>query len=302
MMDPGLEPVRLPAPAKVNLCLAVGPPRPDGYHSLVSLAAALTLEDRITLEPSSRLEVLCNHPEVPQGEANLAYRAAHLAALEAGREPRVRIRIDKEIPVAAGLAGGSTDAAAVLAGLRDLWGLPWRGPELASLALRLGADVPFCLHGGVAVMEGVGERLSPQAGLPSLHLVVAVPRGARISTADAYRELDRRRPQGTDLNLARARVEEALRAWRAGDLRTLGAAFFNDLEPVARQLQPVLDGLIGRLEAAGALGVVVSGSGPATLGLCPDAEAAEAVASALRAAGYWARRAATRSGPTWRFD
>ena len=169
-------------------------------------------------------------------------------------------------------------------------------------SLRLGADVPFCLHGGVAIMEGVGERLTPQTDLPPLHLVVAVPQGAQISTAAAYRELDRRRPRATDLDQARARVDEALRAWRAGDLPALGAAFFNDLEPVARQAQPTLDGLIRKLEAAGVLGVVVSGSGPATLGLCPDRGAAEALARDLRRAGYWARAAATRSGPAWRFD
>lgn len=296
------EAMRLGAPAKVNLCLAVGSPLPNGYHPMVSLAAPITLEDRITLEVAPGLEVLCAQPGVPPGEANLAYRAAQLLAGSAGREPSARIHIEKMIPVAAGLAGGSTDAAAVLAGLNQLWGLRWGWSKLASLALRLGADVPFCLWGSVAIMEGVGERLTPQSGLPPLHLVVAVPPGAQISTAAAYRELDRRRPQGTDLDQARARVDQALRAWQAGDLPALGAAFFNDLEPVARQVQPALDELAQRLKAAGALGVVVSGSGPATLALCPDELTASGMAQELRASGYWAWAAATRPAPSWRFD
>lgn len=296
------EPMRLGAPAKVNLCLAVGAPLPNGYHPMVSLAAAITLEDRITLETAPGLEVLCEQPGVPEGEANLAYRAAQLLAASAGREPSARIRIEKQIPVAAGLAGGSTDAAAVLAGLNRLWGLGWSQARLASLALRLGADVPFCLQGGVAIMEGVGERLTPQSRLPVLHLVLAVPRGAQISTAAAYRELDRQRPQGTDLDQARARVEKALRAWEAGNLPALGQAFFNDLEPVARQAQPALDQLARRLKGAGALGVVVSGSGPATLALCSDEEAAAGLARELKAAGYWAQAAATRSAPASRFN
>src|SRR5690606_8584123 len=147
---------------------------------------------------------------------------ARLLAAAAGREPAVRIRIEKRIPVAAGLAGGSTDAAAVLLGLNRFWALHWSLPRLAELALRLGADVPFCLQGGVALMEGVGERLTPLQGLSPLHLVLAVPPEAPISTAAAYRELDRQRVRGTDLHQARVRVGAAVEAWRAGDLAALG--------------------------------------------------------------------------------
>src|SRR5690606_23531809 len=203
------QPLRLSAPAKVNLCLAVGDPRPDGYHPLVSLAAAITLEDRVTIEAAPRLQVLCSAAGVPEGEANLAYRAGRRLAAAAEWERSVRIRIEKRIPVAAGLAGGSTDAAAVLLGLNRFWALNWSLPRLAELALRLGADVPFCLQGGVALMEGVGERLTPLQGLSPLHLVLAVPPEAPISTAAAYRELDRQRVRGTDLDQARVRVGAA---------------------------------------------------------------------------------------------
>mgnify|MGYP001317645408 FL=1 len=153
------QPLRLSAPAKVNLCLAVGDPRPDGYHPLVSLAAAITLEDRVTIEAAPRLQVLCSAAGVPEGEANLAYRAARLLAAAAGREPAVRIRIEKRIPVAAGLAGGSTDAASVLLGLNRFWALNWSLPRLAELALRLGADVPFCLQGGEIGRASCRERV-----------------------------------------------------------------------------------------------------------------------------------------------
>ncbi|BAS29413.1 4-diphosphocytidyl-2C-methyl-D-erythritol kinase [Limnochorda pilosa] len=286
----------LRAPAKVNLCLAVGPRRPDGYHPILSLAVAVDLEDRVEIQPAPALEVVCDDPAVPAGGANLAHRAAALLAQAAGREPRVRITIEKRIPVEAGLAGGSADAAAVLVGLSRWWGLDWGDEELARLGLRLGADVPFCLRGGAALMEGVGEQLTPLGDLPRLALVLASPRGARLSTAWAYQELDRARRQPGDLEAARGRIDGALAAWRRGDRAALGAKLFNDLEPVAYRALPELAPLAARMAREGALGVVVSGSGPTLVGLAAGGEAARTLSGTLATAGYRAAAVETLPG------
>lgn len=284
------------APAKVNLCLAVGERLPSGYHELLSLAATVSLADRVVLEPADRLEVVCETPGVPSDETNLAYRAAVLMGRAAGREPRVRLHLIKQIPVAAGLAGGSADAAAVLVGLDRLWGLGWPRAELARLGLQLGSDIPFCLQGGAALMEGVGERLTPLDGLPSLTLVLAAPRGAQQSTARAYAELDRTRARATDLGAALARIDQAVAAWRQGDLAALSRHLFNDLEPVARRASPRLARVAQTLCRGGALGVVVSGSGPTLLGIARDPNQAGALARSAEDEGFWAVPVASLEG------
>lgn len=288
--------VTVTAPAKVNLCLAVGERLPNGYHQLLSLATTVSLADRVVLEPADRLEVVCETPGVPSDEANLAYRAALLMGRAAGREPRVRLRLIKQIPVAAGLAGGSADAAAVLVGLDRLWGLGWPRAELARLGLQLGSDVPFCLQGGAALMAGVGEELTPLDGLPSLALVLAAPRGAQQSTARAYAELDRTRARATDLGAALARIDRAVAAWRQGDLAALSHHLFNDFEPVTRRAFPRLAQVAHALRRGGALGVVVSGSGPTVLGIVPDRRQADELARSAEEAGLWAVPAASTAG------
>ena len=261
--------------AKVNLVLRIRGRRPDGYHEIDSLMHTIGLADDVSVTPHHTLALECSDPRVPTGEGNLAYRAAQVLA-EACRGPvgGALIRIRKRIPVAAGLGGGSADAAAVLSLLNEAWGcgLPW--DELVRLAARLGADVPFCLLGGAARATGIGERLQavePRPGIPIV--LIAWPDG--LSTADVYRAYDETRPPST------ARVEPALEALRHGDLRALGAALANDLQPVVEWLRPETRAARGDLLSCGALGAAVTGSGPTVFGLFSNPQRARKAARDL---------------------
>ena len=180
------------APAKINLYLEIIGDRPDGYHELVMVLQSIDLADRLELHPNGTDEVRlqCHHPEVPLNQSNLAYKAAQLMRQEfpkvASNYGGVDITIDKRIPVAAGLAGGSADAAAVLVGLDLMWDLGLTQPELQTLAAKLGSDVPFCLSGGTAIATGRGEQLDPLKDLDNLWIVLAKYQNLTVSTAWAY--------------------------------------------------------------------------------------------------------------------
>lgn len=264
------------APAKLNLCLYLGPVRPDGLHELRSLFAPLSLADRLTVGESDRDEVLCPGVAGP----DLAARA--LAALrEAGwRRPPMRIEVEKRIPVAAGLGGGSADAAAVL----RLAGEEVEGRAVADLAAALGADVPSQLHPRFALVGGAGERVTPLPE-PDAFFAVLLPQAEGLSTADVYGEADR-------LGLARD-GEELERL--SGELLGAAAAgasplsylelLVNDLAAAALSLRPSIGEALAALEDAGADAAIVTGSGPTAVGLFGARAAAAAAAAELSDAG-----------------
>ena len=210
-------PVTVRAPAKVNLHLGVGELRPDGYHELRTVFQALSLREELELVPATALSIKVRGEgarDVPTDARNLVWKAATRLAYKAGREPDVEISIDKGIPVAGGLAGGSADAAATLVGLNELWNLGLTRDELAEVAAELGSDVPFALHGGTAIGTGRGEKLLPVLSRDSFSWVLAFAKGG-LSTPEVFRELDRLRGQGQPPRLGEA--QELLHALAAGD-------------------------------------------------------------------------------------
>jgi 4-diphosphocytidyl-2-C-methyl-D-erythritol kinase len=272
--------VTVVAPAKVNLFLGVGARRPDGFHDVVTVLHALDLADEVRLAPSSGLSVTCDADLGLPPERNLAWRAAESLAARLGRSPDVAITLDKRVPHGAGLGGGSSDAAAVLAGLAALWDVDRADPVLVEVAGRLGADVPFFLGDGPALMAGRGdvlERRLPPVGAD----VVVVKPASGISTADAYEEFDRSpAPVGSPRS-----IEAAL---DAGDARALGAALGNNFEPVAAQLVPDVATALAWVRAAeGVYGAQVAGSGSAVFAVCDTSATAARLAEQAGARGWW---------------
>lgn len=265
-----------PAWAKVNLGLEVREKRPDGYHNVCMVNQTVSLADRITFRPQREgITLKITGAELPAGRENLAYRAAELLQKKCGARSGVRIELSKRIPVAAGLAGGSADAAAVLYGLNRLWGLNLEAAELMALALELGSDVPFALHGGTALVEGRGEVLTALTHLVPCWLVLARPR-VEVSTAWAYAELDRSPPP------ARPDIAGLLAALAAGDLKGVAAHLGNSFQAVIEERYPCVAEAKKALLAEGALGACLSGSGPTVFGLFSEKTDAEKAAAALK--------------------
>jgi 4-diphosphocytidyl-2-C-methyl-D-erythritol kinase len=287
--------VRVRVPAKVNLHLGVGPLRPDGFHEVVTVFHAVDLCDDVVATPCDGLSVSVTGEEaagVPVDRRNLAWQAAALVAEHAGVEPNVRLEIAKAVPVAGGMAGGSADGAAALVACAELWGVP--RAELPGLAALLGSDVAFPLVGGTALGTGRGEVLAPVPTTTPLHWVFALADGG-ISTAAAYRELDRQRGVGEALQPA-ASADAMLEALRSGSPRAVAAALTNDLQPASLALAPALRRTLDAGGAVGALAGIVSGSGPTCAFLCPDPHAAVRIAAALAAAGV-CRSTRVATGP-----
>ena len=276
------------APAKVNLHLTVGRLRPDGFHDLTTVFHAIGLYDDVELASADALSVEVtgeSADRVPLDDSNLAVRAVRLIAEHTGRAPDVAIRIRKGIPVAGGCAGGSADAAAALVGCDALWGTGLSKDELAALGARLGSDVPFSLHGGTALGTGRGEQLTPVLGQGSYTWVLALS-GGGLSTPAVYAQLDRQRETGP-VGVVRDPAD-VLAALRRGDAVALGRALGNDLQPAAVALQPSLRLLLEAGRDLGALGAVVSGSGPTVALLARDEEHGTALAASLAGQGVCA--------------
>ena len=284
------------APAKINLHLSVGGLRPDGYHELTTVLHAVALHDELS---ATRADALTVHvtgegaADVPAGEGNLAVRAAVLLAERTGHAPEVALRIHKGIPVAAGCAGGSADAAAALVACDALWGTGLSRDELTALGAELGSDVPFSLHGGTALGTGRGERLTPVLGHATWTWVLALADGG-LSTPEVYAELDRQRANGP-VTVA-GDPARTLAALRSGDPVALGRALSNDLQRAALALLPGLRRLVDPARALGALGAVVSGSGPTVALLARDAAHADGLGAALVAEGV-CRAVRVAAGP-----
>ncbi|MGZ4518225.1 MAG: 4-(cytidine 5'-diphospho)-2-C-methyl-D-erythritol kinase, partial [Mycobacteriaceae bacterium] len=255
-------PITVRAPAKVNLHLAVGDVRADGYHELVTVFQSLSLADDVSVSLADTLSIKVSGEgagALPTDRRNLAWKAAQLLARTAERPAEAEITLVKGIPVAGGMAGGSADAAATLLGLSTLWGLDLSREELMALAAKLGSDVPFALHGGTAMGTGRGEQLLPVLSRNTFHWVLALaPKG--LSTPAVYTELDRLRAAGDPPRVGD--VQPLMHALAAGDPVALAPLLANDLQLAALTLRPELRRTLRAGTTAGALAGIISGSGP----------------------------------------
>lgn len=273
------------APAKLNLHLSVGRLRRDGFHELTTVFHAVDLTDELEATPGDGVTVTVTGEgadDVPRGDDNLVVRAARLLAEHVGRPADVALALHKDIPVAGGCAGGSADAAAALVACDALWGTGLSKAGLSALGARLGSDVPFALHGGTALGTGRGERLTPVLARGTTSWVLALAE-CGLSTPQIYTELDHQRAQGPVGVVSEASA--VLAALRAGDPAALGRALANDLQSAALTLAPHLQRVLDAGREAGALGSLVSGSGPTVALLARDAAAADALATTLADAG-----------------
>ena len=275
-------------PAKINLNLSVGPQRKDGYHDIATVYQAISLYDEVIAHfgaPDSGITVALTGDYVqgvPTDERNLAHRAAEMIANEMRLTPDISLHINKSIPVAAGLAGGSADAAAALVAVDQLLGADLGRTRLSEFAADIGSDVPFALTGGTAIGSGRGERLSPALASGEYHWVLVISNQG-LSTPAVYAECDRLR-QGREISAPRI-TDALMHALRSGDAPALGKALMNDLQAAACSLRPALRLLLDVGEEYGALGSIISGSGPTVAFLARDAEHALDLTVALSASG-----------------
>ncbi len=260
--------LRLRANAKINLFLEVLDRRTDGYHNIETVFQSIDLHDVIILRENTpgTIEIKCDHPQVPLDSSNLVYRAAELLLNESGKRCGVQIEIIKNIPVGAGLAGGSTDAAATLVGLSELWKLGYNVGELCRLGGKIGADVPFCLMGGTALGRGRGDELTRLTPFPETPVVIANP-GFQVSTARAYESLrlTRERKSG---NILVGKMQR-------GDVSDIGDRLFNIFESVVMEEHPLVREIKEEFIRSGALAALMTGSGPTVFALARDTSSAQ---------------------------
>jgi 4-diphosphocytidyl-2-C-methyl-D-erythritol kinase len=293
--------VTVRVPGKVNLYLAVGDRRDDGYHELTTVFHAVSLLDEVTVSTADMLSLELAGEGVdslPTDERNLAWKAAELMADHVGRAPDVAISIEKSIPVAGGMAGGSADAAAVLVAINTLWELGVPRRDLHTLAAQLGSDVPFALHGGTALGTGRGEELATVLARNTFHWVLAFADGG-LSTPAVFAEIDRLRDTAGAGRDAPPRLEDpepVLAALASGDPAELAPLLGNDLQAAAVSLDPGLRRTLRAGTDAGALAGIVSGSGPTCAFLCTSASAAVDVGAELAGRGV-CRTVRVASGP-----
>jgi 4-diphosphocytidyl-2-C-methyl-D-erythritol kinase len=280
--------VTVRAPGKVNLHLAVGSLDDAGYHEVRTVLQAVSLYDELTagapVEPGAVTMTVDGEgaAQLPVNNRNLAVRAARLLATSTGITAGVHLAVRKAIPVAAGMAGGSADAAAALVACDAYWGTGLMRSELEVLAMKLGSDVPFALTGGTALGIGRGEQLSPVLSCGSYPWVLAIADGG-LSTAAVYAELDSYRQEQPRVQLPPD--ADVLSALRRGDVAGLGPAMANDLQAPALRLRPALAGVLESGRRLGAVGAIVSGSGPTCAFLAYDTEAAARLAASLAKLG-----------------
>ena len=281
-----MEEIEIPSPAKINLFLEVIARRPDGYHEIESVMQLVDLCDCVRLARKPRgIQVSVAGAELPSGRGNLAYKAAALLMETAGLSDGVHIRLEKRIPVAGGLGGGSSNAAAVLAGLNRLYGLGRSREELTEIGASLGSDVPFFLSDGLALATGRGEILTPLEPWPPRWVVLANP-GVPVSTAWAYREVSSKltgwQRQASIINLVTDRGLPWPPLWA-----------FNRLEAVVLPHRAEVRSLKALLERGGGAPVLMSGSGASLFAVVPDAATGQALAARARDAGVFAAAVTT---------
>lgn len=274
----------LSAPAKINLYLGVHTERDDrGYHKVDSLMAAVGLADIVTVAPAQELTVQTVPASDFPMQKNTAYRAAIAMAEHYGREADVCVTIEKHIPLCAGLGGPSTDAAAVIAALAELWGIDRTDPALDEIARGIGADVPFFLHASPAFYVGGGDVLATEyPALPATPVVLVKPRDASVSTIEAYRRFD-------EASVPADKPGAIASALRAGDAETAYALIHNNLGVISAQMEPQIKTVLDWLRAQnGAVAVNVCGSGACSFALCDTTATAANLAAAAQQNGWWA--------------
>lgn len=284
------------APAKINLYLEILGDRPDGFHELIMVLQSVDLADRIDIRAngSQTIHVRCNHPQVPVDSSNLAYQAVALMSQhfpeQFARFGGVDIYIDKQIPVGAGMAGGSSNGAAVLVGIDLLWKLGLTHDELQTLGAQLGSDVPFCIAGGTALATGRGEKLDALPGLDNLYVVLAKYRSLSVSTPWAYKTY---RQRFGDSYLSKSAFEERQKQIHAApmmaaiahrDSPQIGKLLYNDLEKVVLPEYPQVLELRETFEKIGTLGTMMSGSGPTVFALAESLAEAWAIREKMQTA------------------
>ncbi len=271
--------MRIFTPAKINLFLQIIGKRPDGYHDLNSLMCCISLYDEIDIHVGNRnTAIVCDHPDVPQDKTNLAHRAATLFLDTLKTSQGAEIILRKHIPVAAGLGGGSSNAAGVLLGLNHHFGNPFSRNQLMTMGLSLGADVPFFILQTPALASGIGETLEVYSGLPANHILLVNP-GFTVSTAEIYRNLNLR------LTKCKKKITNALLKSRGFDA---ALHLCNDLETVTASTYPEIHSIKAQLTNYGALGALMSGSGPSVFGIFREVETARHARDALtRNTDWW---------------
>ncbi|AFZ46160.1 4-diphosphocytidyl-2-C-methyl-D-erythritol kinase [Cyanobacterium stanieri PCC 7202] len=283
------------APAKINLHLEIIGDRPDGYHELVMIMQSVALGDVIDIRANGKEEtrLFCQNPQVPLDNTNLAYKAVQLMQTNYPTPARnfggLDIHIQKNIPVAAGLAGGSSNAAAVLVGINLLWGLGLTQPELRDLATYLGSDVPFCIAGGTAIATGRGEEIEPLPDLDNIWVILAKYSNISVSTPWAYKTY---REQFHDLYVQDSHgVSQRTHAVHSGELvraiahrnsKQIGALLYNDLQKSVLPEYPEVENLINSFKKQNVLGAMMSGSGPTVFALCENEDQANEIKNIIQ--------------------
>jgi 4-diphosphocytidyl-2-C-methyl-D-erythritol kinase len=270
--------MKILSPAKINLFLQILGKRPDGYHDLISLMCCIGLYDTVSLTFGVKdITVSCDHPVVPENETNVAFGAADLFFKTLKKNEGVKISIKKQIPVAAGLGGGSSNAAAVFLGLNRYYGYPFSTEELMSMGLSIGADVPFFIFQKPAIASGIGEKLEAYQNLKNLKILLVFP-GFSVSTADVYKKL----------NLGLTKCEKKLKSFLLNKQRFDPKYHLcNDLEAVTASEYPVIKTVKETLLNHGALGTLMTGSGPTIFGLFSDSNTASKASHALFRTHKW---------------
>ncbi|MEY2597333.1 MAG: hypothetical protein RLZZ194_652 [Actinomycetota bacterium] len=277
--------VEVQAPAKVNLQLSVGPKEADGYHQVVTVFQAVSLMDVIKISESDQFGISIKGDYttgIPLDQSNLIFKAVQLMSEKFDTSTSLDFEINKSIPVAGGMAGGSADAAASLLGIDQLYGLGLTKDELAEVAREIGSDVPFMLHGGTAVGRGRGDEITPALSRGTYHWVIAVS-SSGLSTPAVYGECDRLRT-GLDIK-APTLNDELLQSLLSGDSVRVGKSLNNDLQAAACSLRPALRLILDTGQEYGALGGIVSGSGPSVAFLVADEDHSLDLAVALTSSG-----------------
>lgn len=264
-----MEEIRLKARAKINLGLDVVRKREDGYHEVRMIMQTINLYDKIILRKREKagIQVKTNLSYLPANEDNLVYKAAKLLMDEFAVEEGVSIELNKYIPVAAGMAGGSSDAAAVLVGVNRMFDLGLTRRQLMDRAVKIGADVPFCVMRGTALAEGIGEKLTPLPMMPKCHILIAKPK-VYVSTKFVYGNL-----RANELTY-HPDIDGQVEALKEGSLKKLAALMGNVLETVTIPEYPVIEEIKQSMLKHGALNAMMSGSGPTVFGLFDEEEAA----------------------------
>ncbi len=291
-----MKKITLSAPAKINLSLDILGKRSDSYHEVKMIMHTVPLFDTVTVyadeiggencrncenfencdKSQSEIELFCTNPDIPTDSRNTAFKAAQLFLCEIGKTAKIHIEIDKKIPSAAGLAGGSTDAAAVFSALNEIYGFPLEKSRLLKLSEKVGADVPFCINGGCALAEGIGEKLTPLAPLKNVWAVIAKP-DFEVSTARVYEAYVPERVE------KHPDTDSVISALKRGDLESIANHTANVLESVTERKYPVISEYKEYMKNEGAVFTLMSGSGPSVFGIFDNEKSAESAYNFMKA-------------------